>query len=172
MTASLFGLRGEDLSWMLALNNAAVPHLNALTAGELEHLLGSACLALGVGEKAAPLGFLLALLPEANYASRNFAWFRERYDRFLYIDRVVVDPEARGRGFGQDLYRAVETRAAAADVPVACEVNERPPNPGSLRFHEMRGFQAVGRREADNGARSVVLLLKEARASALGNQRD
>ena len=42
------------------------------------------------------------------------------------------------------------------------EVNERPPNPGSLRFHLSVGFDVIGRREyqTDDGDKIVVFMSK------------
>ncbi len=41
---------------------------------------------------------LLAFDQAADYDSPNFLWFRERFPRFVYVDRIVVAGEARGRG--------------------------------------------------------------------------
>jgi predicted GNAT superfamily acetyltransferase len=43
---------------------------------------------------------------------------------------------------------------------LACEVNERPPNPVSMRFHETLGFSSVGRQTTEGGAKTVVMMTK------------
>ncbi|MEM6741489.1 MAG: GNAT family N-acetyltransferase [Pseudomonadota bacterium] len=88
---------------------------------------------------------LLALAPGAAYGSANYAWFATRYQRFFYIDRVIVGAELRGRGVGRALYERVFAEAQSEDVPVLCEVNRVPPNPGSDAFHAAMGFGEVGR---------------------------
>jgi predicted GNAT superfamily acetyltransferase len=94
----------------------------------------------------------------AAYGSANYRWFCERYDDFLYIDRVVADPAFRGRGVGRALYdHAIEFGRGRAPL-LTCEVNETPPNPDSMRFHENLGFRPLGRQETEGGAKSVVLL--------------
>jgi predicted GNAT superfamily acetyltransferase len=81
-----------------------------------------------------------------DYDGVNFAWFARRYSDFVYVDRIVVAPEFRGRRLAGWLYDDLEVFARARAIPrVTCEVNVEPPNPVSLRFHEKRGFEEVGR---------------------------
>src|SRR6185312_3741655 len=88
---------------------------------------------------------LLAFDQNAQYDNPNFNWFRQRFDRFVYIDRVVVAPERRGRGLAQALYRALFREAAAGGHErVVCEINWEPPNPTSDAFHAGLGFEQVG----------------------------
>ena len=39
---------------------------------------------------------------------------------------------------------------------IGCEVNTAPPDPGSHRFHQWLGFEQVGTRSYDGGAKSVA----------------
>ena len=88
---------------------------------------------------------LLAFDQGADYENPNFQWFHDRFDRFVYIDRVVVAPEKRGRGLAQALYGALFQRAArAGHERVVCEINWEPPNPASDAFHAAQGFAQVG----------------------------
>jgi predicted GNAT superfamily acetyltransferase len=77
-------------------------------------------------------GFLMAFDQGAAYDSPNYLWFRQRYRRFVYVDRVVVAPAARGRGYAGLLYADLFDRAGRTghDI-VVCEVNRDPPNPAS-----------------------------------------
>ncbi len=147
-----------DADWFLPLNNAAVPHVNALEAADLETMLAEAALAWAIMAGNAPAGGLIAFRPGTDYDSANYLWFHNNYDDFLYIDRVVVDPEQRGLGLGKSFYERALDAARDAGVMLCCEVNERPPNPGSMRFHERFGFKPVGRQETEGGTKSVVLL--------------
>lgn len=86
---------------------------------------------------------LLAFDQDAAYDNPNFNWFKARYPRFVYVDRIVVSAAARGRGLARALYRDLFARAAGYER-VVCEVNADPPNPASDAFHAALGFEAVG----------------------------
>jgi len=93
---------------ILALNNAHAAELSWLEAAQLEALLQEAFYARQIGDGAA---FLLAFDQAASYQSPNFRWFCQRYRRFVYIDRVVVAPLLRGRGYARTLYTDLFARA-------------------------------------------------------------
>lgn len=151
----------EDLAAILALNEGAVPHVSHLTSAELRELAAEAATLRVVEREGRVVAFLLALTPEARYASENFRWFTERYDAFIYVDRVVVAPDARSGGIGARLYADVAAFARERRIPrVTCEVNTRPRNKGSLRFHAREGFTRVGTQTTEGGSKAVVLLVK------------
>jgi predicted GNAT superfamily acetyltransferase len=74
--------------------------------------------------------------------------------------RVVVAPEARGRGLGRRLYEDLAATAGAR--PLCCEVNLVPPNPGSLAFHERLGFAACGEGDDPRNGKRVRYLIRAA----------
>ena len=43
---------------------------------------------------------------------------------------------------------------------IGCEVNIRPPNPGSHRFHKRLGFHQVGERHYDGGDKAVAYYVR------------
>jgi predicted GNAT superfamily acetyltransferase len=88
---------GGDLAPLVALNNAHAVELSWLETDGLATLVRRSFRARMVDGGA---GFLLAFDQDADYGSPNFLWFRERYARFVYVDRVVVNPAARGPGVG------------------------------------------------------------------------
>ena len=103
--------------------------------------------------------FLIAFDQDARYDSPNFLWFRDRYPRFVYVDRIVVAAPVRGRGLARNLYRDLFARATAAGHErVVCEVNSNPPNPGSDAFHTALGFAGVGNAAIHGGAKTVRYL--------------
>jgi uncharacterized protein len=132
-----------DRSAVLSLNADHVEETSPLDAPALEALLAAA---FYVGQVARGRdAFLIALTPEADYASPNFQWFRRRGGRFVYIDRVVVANACRGRGLARQLYGELEVAARAAGYEeLVCEVNIDPPNPASSAFHRALGFRPVG----------------------------
>lgn len=156
-------LTEADMAAALALNNAAVPHVNHLEAADLEALLAESALAVkAVDAEGAMAGLVVTFRPGAKYASENYRWFCANMpDGFLYVDRIVVDPARRRSGAARALYAHVFAAAEGAGAPrVTCEVNVRPPNPGSLAFHESLGFEAVGELEPYGGAKRVRLLAR------------
>ena len=155
--------RGEeaDLDAVLALNNASAPEVNELTRTELEWLADVAHTFLVVGAPEDTIGgFLLGLDgPGVAYESLNYAWFSARYERFIYVDRIVVSAVTRGRGVGQLLYDEFSSagRADGHEVMLA-EVNIKPHNHVSLRFHDRYGFSPVGEQDTEGGRKRVVML--------------
>jgi uncharacterized protein len=157
-TIFMFGRDAElrPSSSLLLLNNAYAKELSYLSPERMEDLLGAAFMACRVGEADA---FLLAFDQDAAYDSPNFLWFRDRFERFVYVDRVVVDPAARGRGLARSLYEALFQRAeAAGHNRVVCEVNSDPPNPASDAFHAKMRFEEIGRAVLPGGVKAVRYL--------------
>jgi len=151
-------VKPADHGWALGLNNVEVPHVSRLDENSFAGLLDIAALAALAEVDGAPAGFLVALLPGTAYGSANYRWFCERYPAFLYVDRVVTAADFRGCGIGRALYHhAMEFGRGRAPI-LTCEVNEVPPNPASMRFHERLGFRPLGRQRTEGGAKSVVLL--------------
>jgi uncharacterized protein len=144
---------------VLALNNAHARELSWLEPGRLQHLTAHAFAARRIGALDA---FLLAFDQDAPYDSPNFLWFRDRFPRFVYVDRIVVAAHARGRGLARVLYRDLfEQAARAGHGRVVCEVNTRPPNPGSDAFHVALGFAEVGHASIHGGAKDVRYLARD-----------
>ena len=105
------------------------------------------------------LGFVICLPPKTAYGSLNYLWFNERYDDFLYVDRIAVSTANRNQKIGSKLYQAVTDTASKLGVPIAAEVNLRPPNPDSVRFHQRHGFTEIG--QFEHGQKAVIMMLKQ-----------
>ena len=102
-------------------------------------------------------GFVICLPPKTAYGSLNYAWFNQRYNEFLYVDRIAVATQYQNQRIGTMLYDFVKRNAIENGIPVTAEVNIQPPNPGSMRFHDRHGFQQVGVLEHDE--KSVALFV-------------
>lgn len=148
----------KDYKAILSLNEDLVHYLSPMDKVKLKHLHEQAELlwvALADGEVAA---FLLALGQGKDYDSVNYTWFESRYDRFLYIDRVVVSTAHQGRGIGKKLYSTIRTYAKTLGYPVlTAEIDIEPPNLDSLEFHKAFGFSEVGRQSVADGKKVVSL---------------
>jgi len=160
-------LTPADLPQLVELNNTAVPAVPTTLMAEMAELLAISDIAIGAtavgatGETdAATLhGFLLGMRPGSRYDSENYRFFSGRGTDFLYVDRIVVAEEARGRQIGQLLYsRVFDLARDEGRAEVTCEVNLDPPNPGSLVFHGRLGFLEVAQQSTKGGAVRVSLM--------------
>ncbi|MGI9501921.1 MAG: GNAT family N-acetyltransferase [Geminicoccaceae bacterium] len=168
---TLRDLGTADLDWLLPLNNAAVPHVNHLDQDSLGRILLLSTYKRCVIQDGRPAGALIAFWSGADYASSNYQWFNEHKTDFLYIDRIIVNPEIHRSGCGRLLYGDIERFARrSAAKHLACEVNSQPPNPVSLGFHEKLGFRSVGELANQDRSKCVVLMMKPIAPEAAADQ--
>ena len=97
--------------------------------------------------------FCIAFDHRSLVTSENFDFVAEHFDNFVYVDRIVVSEQARGLGYGNELYDALRRHAKQdGHKQIICEVNVDPPNPGSVKFHERYGFEPIlDARKLENG---------------------
>ena len=144
----------SDTAALLALNNAAVPAVNALDETEWQTLVSAGKLYVAPGDS----GLLLTLPSGIDYASLNYRWFSERYSNFVYVDRIVVAPHARGQGVARQLYaEAISDSRANGRTAFLAEVNTDPPNPASLAFHDAMGFRRLEERHNEASGKTVMM---------------
>ena len=152
-----------DLTRVLEINNANTPGVSELTMSELETDIKNCLHALAIdNEKGEVCAFCITFAPDSPDAGANHRWFAERYESFVYLDRIAIDSTHQNHGLGAKLYQAVEQKMlqSAEHSILCCEVNIEPPNPGSLRFHHRIGFIEVGQHSPQQGY-VVSLLLKD-----------
>jgi uncharacterized protein len=132
-----------NIEAMLALNADHEVETSPLDAAALHHMLSEAFHVEAARDGTD--GFLISFDQDADYASDNFHWFVDRFDRFVYIDRIIVAASARGQGLARSFYQNLFAAAkAVGHSRVMCEINVEPPNPGSLLFHRALGFVEIG----------------------------
>ena len=158
MSIAIRDVREHELDSVLALNNAAGPAILPLDAARVRMLYQTAEY-FRVAERDATLtGFLIGFGSHAAHDSSNFAWFREHYPDFFYIDRVVVASRRRGGGVGRALYADVQSYAELRYPQLACEVFLQEGTDHALLFHGSFGVREVGQ---------FVMPVHEVRASML-----
>lgn len=148
-------LTDDDLDTIHAINQAEVPAVGSETLADLTHIAHVSTIALAAEIDGEVAGFCIVLAPGADYDSMNYRWFGDRYDEFVYLDRVAISPRFQRRGIGRALYGEVEQRARdrhPTATQFTLEVNLRPRNDQSLAFHAGLGFVEVGQLETDYGA--------------------
>lgn len=160
MTIELRDVRPDELPAVLALNEAAVPHVNAVSRDTMEWFAGVAAYFRVAVEEDRVLAFLIALAPGIDYDSANYRWFGAHYDSFVYVDRIVVGADAQRRGLGRRFYEDLVEFARPHAPVILAEVNTRPRNETSLAFHERFGFEKVGSQDTEGGTKTVVMLVK------------
>ena len=151
----------DDLDDVLALNEAAVPHVNSIDLDQMRWFADNAFFFKTAKIDDCLAGFLIGLRPGLDYGSENYRWFCENYGDFGYVDRVAVDAEARRFGVASRLYEEFEGALSGEVDVMTCEVNTRPPNESSMRYHETHGFERVATQETEGGSKEVALLEKK-----------
>ncbi len=144
---------------MLELNQASVRELSPLDEVRLQYILELAHAAFVVERGDEVAAFAIAIASGTPYDSANYRWFAERYERFLYLDRIAVGAAHRRGGLGALLYDAMED-AARPFGQMVCDVNVEPRNEASLAFHAARGYEDVGRLQ--HGDVKLVALMRKA----------
>ena len=151
-----------DIDALLALSNAQEREIGVFTRAAFAALVDMSFRTRMTSTRDA---FLIALAERAPEIAPNYRWFAERFDRFVYIDRVVVAPAARRRGRARLLYDDLLTAAGHSGYArVCCEVNSDPPNPVSDAFHAALGFGEIGRAWLPDRGKTVRYLMRTIQA--------
>jgi len=96
------------------------------------------------------IGFAICFRESRSYWSENYKYFENKLDRFLYVDRIAIRSEYRRQGHAKRMYEDIFNFANQDELTVTAEVNTKPANQGSIRFHEYMGFKEVGVRSFDD----------------------
>ncbi len=148
----------EDYEQILKLNEESVHFLSPLTKERLTNLHQQSEILKVVEENGVVEAFVLAFREGKDYDSVNYIWFENNYDKFLYVDRVVVSARKQNSGLGKLLYEEVFKHAKLIDTPVVtAEIDIEPLNIISLKFHEKFGFKEVGKQSVAGGKKTVSL---------------
>ena len=137
-------LSKKDVPQIWQLNEDGLPWVGKVSETEIESLLEYSTLALGAFDGKSLHGFVICLPPKTEYSSLNYAWFEQRYDDFVYVDRIAISSQHRGFGIGAQIYSKVIESAEEKGVPVLAEVMKSPMNEASMHFHSAFGFVEVG----------------------------
>jgi predicted GNAT superfamily acetyltransferase len=148
----------RDFETICALNLVEVLHTSAMDVARLTALSAISCYHKVASLDGIVSAFLLAMGNNSPYVNENFEWFAKRYERFIYVDRVVVSRASRGLRLASLLYEDIFRYARSTAVPlITCEYNIVPPNEPSRLFHEKFGFKEQGSLWVANGTKQVSL---------------
>jgi predicted GNAT superfamily acetyltransferase len=151
-----------DYPGIVEINNATFPAMNKQDAESLRWLVEHSAYSRVVADADGTAAFLLGLERGTGYKSPNYRWFCERFDSFLYVDRIAVAERARRRGLGSLLYDDMAEFARGRWPCILAEINVEPPNPETAAFHARHGFVSVGelRHDYDGAHAQVVQMLR------------
>lgn len=150
-----------DLAAVLSLNESSTPHVNNIDLDMMRWFAANAFYFRIATIEGRLAGFLVGLRPGIEYGSENYRWFCKSYADFGYIDRVAVAASARRCGVASRLYDDFARMLGGAVPIMTCEVNIRPPNESSMRYHETQGFVQVATQETEGGEKKVALMEKK-----------
>ena len=153
----------KDYNYVLRLNEENIDVLIPMDIEELKYLEEKATLFHIIYTEKKPAGFIIALREGlTEYDFKSYRWFAERYPRFLYIDRIVIDKKYWKRGLGRKLYQyAIDYAKANAIQVLTAAVTTIPYNAESLAFHAKMGFSEVGEQLIRNDAVRISQQVKE-----------
>ena len=141
----------NHVSDIYSINQDNVPEVGSLDSLEQQKKLLSVSSYHSILLKENELiGFSICFRELRPYWSENYKYFENKLDRFLYIDRIAIRSEYRRQGHAKRMYGDIFNFASQDDLIVTAEVNTKPANQGSLRFHEYMGFKEVGARSFDD----------------------
>ena len=151
-----------DFPRIVELNAVEVQHTSAMDLDGLRALAQLSSYFTVVEADDCVAGFLLAMRETAAYLNDNYAWFATRFEKFIYVDRIVIDAEFAGLRLGSALYDDLFAYGRSQGITtVTCEYNIDPPNPASKRFHDRYGFREHGTQWVANGTKLVSLQAAE-----------
>lgn len=160
MVLAIRDVQAHDLDTVLALNNTADGGISPMDDTQLHPLFQMADY-FRVAEIDGHLaGFLIALREHADHPGANFQWFRQRYERFVFIDRIVVANAYRRHGLGRVFYSDVQSFAEPRVPILGCAVFLEPRDDVAVLFHGTYGFNEVGQQVSPDNQRHVGLLGK------------
>ena len=152
-------LRTTDLELIHKWNQSTVPKVNSLTFEEFRlQSVNCTYSYIQCSTNSMPVGFIFLYDEKTEYDSLNYLYFKSRYQKFLYVDRIIIAGEHQKKGYGQQLYDfVIDTHNP--DI-FCCEVNITPPNRQSLSFHHKYGFKEIGQQNVYNNVVSLLTYSK------------
>ena len=152
-------LRTTDLELIHKWNQSTVPRVNSLTFEEFRlQSVNCTYSYIQCSTDSMPVGFIFLYDEKTEYDSLNYLYFKSRYQKFLYVDRIIIAGEHQKKGYGQQLYDfVIDTHNP--DI-FCCEVNITPPNRQSLSFHHKYGFKEIGQQNVYNKVVSLLTYSK------------
>lgn len=158
MNYNIISATKSQLDFVLSLNQDSLPAVSQLDLKKMNYFLqiSSYFKIFKIDDK--PVGFLIGLKPREDYKSENYIWINQRYDSFIYVDRIIIGSNYRNRGLGFYFYNHLIKSMVGKVESVFCEVNIKPYNEQSIKFHKKYGFEEVGNQDTEKGKKRVAYM--------------
>ncbi|MBA65443.1 MAG: hypothetical protein CMG55_06560 [Candidatus Marinimicrobia bacterium] len=159
MNYSIIPATKFDLDFILTLNQESLPAVSYLDLKKINYFLKVSSYFKIFQLDNKPVGFLIGLKPEIDYKSENYIWINQRYNSFIYVDRIIIDANYRNIGLGFYFYNHLIQSFYKIVKNIICEVNIRPYNKQSINFHKKYGFKEIGVQDTENGKKRVSYMI-------------
>lgn len=148
----------HDFEDILVLNRGSEDKTSPMSLIRLSNIDAISCYHKVVLVQDKIVAFAVAMLNQADYLNDNFAWFKQRYSKFLYLDRIVVDDNFGARGIGSYVYKDLITHASEVGAEyLVCEYNLEPLNIASQALHKKFEFTEVGQKTTVGNTKRVSM---------------
>lgn len=140
------GGRSESSSCKEAwrLNQKACAAALQLSAGDFAERHDACVLRLQETRNERLVAFALGMTSRNPLADFSLQWCLTRFEDFLFLERIVVEPSWRRAGIGSSMIeRAVQWSREAGLMSLCCQVHDRPPNRDAHAFVMALGFTAL-----------------------------
>ncbi len=92
-------LRPTDLELIHKWNESTVPKVNSLTFEEFRlQSINCTFSYIQYSTDSLPVGFIFLYDEKTKYDSLNYLYFKNRYHKFLYVDRIIITEEHQKKG--------------------------------------------------------------------------
>ena len=103
----------EDAGQISALNDVFVAVTSPMNEARFLHLLALSGYCVVAEVDSTVVGFVIAMRSGAPYDNDNYRWFDTRLSEMVYVDRIVLARDSRGRGIAAQLYEHLGELAIA-----------------------------------------------------------
>jgi len=151
-----------DFDNIVKLNDTEVEKTSPMDLEKLISLARISCYLKVAVKDDHVAAFLLAMREGVPYRNDNYNWFSSRFERFVYVDRIVVGSDFSGLRIGSTLYGDLFEFAHSKEINrIVCEYNIEPPNHISRAFHDKFGFEEIGTQWVADHTKRVSLQVAE-----------
>ena len=153
----LKSLTNSDLGEVYDLNQSLTPKLGSLlNIQHLERLIEMSNCSKALKIKGKIAAFMICFRENTPYESRNYHYFNEKHDQFLYVDRIGVLKGLENNGLGTILYKYI-IENFGKNLKLCAEINIKPMNKASILFHEKHDFKRVSEKLLNENHKVVYM---------------